>query len=126
MGYYTAFSLHVHKNFNGALYDSFHVSIEVEREVMKELCVISNMWNKDSIIEYDEPFDMISEDIYKWYNHESDMLNLSRMFPNLWFILEGHGEEWNDIWRDLYHNGEVEHQVVEMNFPDFNRKRWRG
>ena len=125
MGYYTHYSLTAHTNFDGVLYNSFNIPLETEKEVMKKLCEVSMIWDETQVDEWDDPFDMISDDTYKWYDYESDMLNLSRMFPNLWFVLEGHGEEWDDIWRSLYHNGEYEFQCIDMQFPDFNRKRWR-
>jgi len=54
-----------------------------------------------------------------WYDHEEDMLNLSRGFPATIFILRGTGEEQGDMWKKRFINGGVEVVQVEMTFPDF-------
>ena len=42
-----------------------------------------------------------------WYEHDDDMLTLSRAFPDVLFTLEGVGEEHPDIWKTQYKNGEI-------------------
>jgi len=43
----------------------------------------------------------------KWYGWEKDMVAMSLAFPNITLILEGHGEEFGDIWRVTFHNGNI-------------------
>jgi hypothetical protein len=54
-----------------------------------------------------------------WYDHEEELLSLSRGFPMTIFILYGEGEEQGDVWKKRFINGEVEIVRVEMSFPDF-------
>ena len=64
---------------------------------------------------------MVLEDSLKWYDHESDMCELSAMFPDLYFTLEGDGEEFDDFWRKLFHNGDCIGEVDgEIYYPDFD------
>ena len=41
----------------------------------------------------------------KWYNHDEDMLALSKRFPDVLFVLDGDGETQGDVWRKFYRNG---------------------
>lgn len=60
------------------------------------------------------------------------MLKLSKEFPNYYFRLEGHGEDWGDFWCEWYYNGKTHHAagtlvyerdwIIEdegQNFTDF-------
>lgn len=44
----------------------------------------------------------------KWYEHEDDLLTLSKEFPHLAFTLEGQGEDAGDIWKKYLLNGKVQ------------------
>lgn len=55
----------------------------------------------------------------KWYNHERDMTELSKEFPDTVFILHGVGEEPGDMWKKRFVNGEMEEVRAEIVFPDF-------
>ncbi len=54
-----------------------------------------------------------------WYEHEEEMLNLSRGFPATIFILHGSGSEQGDVWKKRFINGEVEIIRAILVFPDF-------
>lgn len=41
----------------------------------------------------------------KWYDHEKDMVKLSKEFPNVIFHLSGDGEEQGDVWKEIYSGG---------------------
>lgn len=41
----------------------------------------------------------------KWYDHEKDMIALSRLYPTVLFTLTGDGEESGDQWRTWYRSG---------------------
>ena len=47
------------------------------------------------------------EDKVKWYEHEQDMIEVSKKFPEIEFILEGDGEEGGDLWRKYFRGGTV-------------------
>ena len=44
----------------------------------------------------------------KWYDHDADMVALSKQLPNVLFRLHGVGEEHDDEWVKFYFNGEIE------------------
>jgi hypothetical protein len=76
MGYYTQFNLKIIPNpdeklLSETLYDDF-------------------FFIKDLINDY-------SADQVKWYEHESEMAALSIKYPEYLFILEGSGQDYDDI-----------------------------
>lgn len=48
---------------------------------------------------------IVSDDAYKWYEHDDDMIKLSAMFPEHRLSLYGVGEDRGDIWVKYYHGG---------------------
>lgn len=58
----------------------------------------------------------------KWYDHDEDMLKLSALYPNIFFTLEGVGEDSDDRWISYYVNGKSQdgnlHKVYDE--PDFS------
>ena len=53
----------------------------------------------------------------KWYDHEADMITLSKEFPNILFVLDGVGEEFPDAWRKWFYNGTYEESYAEVMYP---------
>ena len=118
MGYYTSFNLTVTKR-DGSLIEQ--IERETELEIAKKLCEISD-WFKPSdfnktIKESDYPLaELISFDVIKWYDHYNEMRALSKYFPSLYFELEGFGEEYGDMWREYFHNGEAMHSDAKITY----------
>ena len=56
--------------------------------------------------DYRGPFDWLSGDCHRWYEHERDMLALSREFPEILFCLYGEEEDSDDRWRQFFLNGQ--------------------
>lgn len=59
-------------------------------------------------------------DDMSWYDHDTDTVKLSVMFPYLLFILSGEGEEAGDIWKMWARNGQA-HKVqarIVLDEPD--------
>ena len=54
-----------------------------------------------------------------WYEHEEEVLELSRGFPATIFVLYGTGSEQGDVWKKRFINGEVEIIRATLVFPDF-------
>ena len=57
------------------------------------------------------------EESIKWYDHEKDMLAVSKQFPDVTFFLTGTGEESTDLWAQWFKNGEVKTWALEVNMP---------
>ena len=47
------------------------------------------------------------EESEKWYSCEDDMKELSLVFPNTIFVVEGDGEEHFDVWKKAFYKGEI-------------------
>lgn len=83
---------------------------------------------EDGVMTYDEYMDelenftgiYISDDCYKWYDHDDDMVQFSLNHPNVLFILTGYGEDREDIWRSYYRNGSFYTVNPEVKFPPFD------
>lgn len=57
------------------------------------------------ISRYDTSYFDGTGDSCKWYDREADMIELSKVFPDVKFRLDGEGEESFDIWVKWYHGG---------------------
>lgn len=123
MEYYTSFNLMVTKR-DGLMIES--IGKETELEIAKKLCEISD-WFKPSdfnktVKKSDYPLaELIGFDVIKWYDHYDEMIVLSKKFPALYFELEGFGEDYGDMWREYFHNGEGMHSDARITFdtPDW-------
>jgi hypothetical protein len=93
MGYYTQFSLSV---IPAQPNESSDLPVEVS--VFIEA-------NEDRF--YAINTDGSCADDSKWYEHESAMCDLSKLFPAILFLLEGEGEENGDQWKEYYFNGKM-------------------
>ena len=118
MGYYTYFNLSVADSIENAKLGIDTVPSEVQREMAKTLYTEVLDWYSDEyknkiIKDLDYEMDPLNYefcgDSIKWYDHDDDMLELSRRYPNYYFILDGSGEERGDDWIAYYHNGK--HQL---------------
>ena len=79
-------------------------------------------------LEHDENFRSELEDFHesgmngytKWYEHEADMVRLSRVFPEVLFVLWGEGEEPEDLWKCYYLGGRVQEAPARVEYPPFD------
>jgi hypothetical protein len=55
----------------------------------------------------------------KWYEHDDDMLKLSKEFPEVTFILSGEGEESDDMWESKYKDGKMATRCPVIEWPEF-------
>lgn len=134
MGYYTSFNMEVTTTKRDMLkllrdgYSGPQLSEEEQLEVTKALCDEGVFWEgcydesraRKSCHFCDQAWDyLVSEDTMKWYDHDSDMMQLSTQFPDYYFLLSGQGEDPEDNWRTVYHNGKIIcHQTVCMYFEE--------
>lgn len=133
MGYYTAFDMEVTKTEDSMLkllrgYIGPRLSEEEQLEVTRALCNEGTYFEggyeedraKRSYSFCDQAWDyLVSEDTMRWYDHDDDMKQLSTQFPDYYFLLNGRGEEHEDQWRKVYHNGKIVcHQTIKMYFDE--------
>lgn len=114
--YYTSYNLTVKKR-EGLLFEE--VGREIEVEIVKKLCEISDCFKfsdfNEIVEKSDYPLaDLISFDTIKWYDHYADMVAVSKEFPSLYFELEGFDEDCGDMWREYFHNGEAMHSDAKI------------
>lgn len=103
MGYYTRYTLDI------SLGNSNVTQEEIEEEMKAmDLAVDSIKTQSDDM---------------KWYDHEEDMRNFSKKFPDVLFILDGTGEESGDIWKKYFKNGLMQHVIPKLKFPPYNPVR---
>lgn len=105
MGYYTNYLLEV-LDEKGQEYADYKTEQQVE-EIL------------ESVTGYDLSLAGWSDGI-KWYDHESDLIDISKRFPNNVFRLQGHGEGDGygdvDIWVKFFRNGEyyMERGIIQL------------
>jgi hypothetical protein len=108
MGYYTRFSL--------AVYDK---NQEVDDSIFPE-------FNNKNLYDNDLSIQNLIDDVadsMKWYDHEDDMLEISKLYPDLVFVLDGDGEEAGDVWREFYQDGKTYRWELEAKRPSFDKKK---
>lgn len=124
MSYYTYFELTAMNMPNGD-----YVSNKVEDSIMRELypkfySVSAQEDIEANEIEADEDgfisFAVLEEDNFKWYDHERDMLEISRKYPDVLLILHGTGEEHDDIWIKYFMNGDVQVAPGRIEYDEFD------
>lgn len=62
-------------------------------------------------------------DSCKWYDHEMDMKELSKQFPNVVFKLKGEGEEAGDLWHKYFKNGKVQVCEAKIVYDKFDESK---
>lgn len=60
----------------------------------------------------------------KWYSHEQDLKEFSKKYPDILFMLEGEGEENDDMWHLYVRNGKSQKQKAVITFPPFDPSRF--
>ena len=128
MGYYTYYTIKVAKTSEDVAYGDF-----LEKE---DTYQYANSLHKITQRYYNEPqtdlpktndeymadyFENLFFDSCKWYEHDTDMLELSRMYPDMWFEVTGDGEEYEDLWKKYYHNGKMQEcrGEIEITYDPF-------
>lgn len=55
-----------------------------------------------------------------WYEHDRDMIRLSKVFPEILFVLWGEGEEPEDLWKCYYLGGRMQEAPARVEYPPFD------
>ena len=104
MGYYTDFTLKVTPPFNS------------ENEVSD----FNETFTRLTDYEFENDFTMYG---VKWYDHDKNMLTLSRTYPDRLFQLDGVGEEHDDVWRTYYKDGKSHDAEVITTYEPYDESK---
>lgn len=110
MGYYTFYDLEVFE------YKDANIGAEVTNELI--LFKIREFLKQKDVIGWALEDDFCGHDQVEWCDHNDDMIELSKEFPNLIFVLHGDGEAGYDWWTKYYQNGRI--QVCMATIPPFD------
>jgi hypothetical protein len=117
MGYFTEYNLNVRKIKNRAQFDDLV-------ETMKAKDLIDYAFDCGNYLEKSHEAIFQCYDAVKWYEHSKDMLMLAEKFPNMYFMLEGAGEEYGDFWREYYHDMDIESCHGEIVYEQPKKVQW--
>ena len=59
----------------------------------------------------------------KWYDHNEDLINVSKKYPDVLFTLYGKGESSGDIWRKYYKNGKYQVAKAFISYEEFDEAK---
>lgn len=121
MGYTTSYTLHA--KANRPLTDDDVARID---ESLDELEVLDYALTEGWLDKYNNMIEWGACDMVKWYQHEEDMLKISKWFPEFTFCLFGDGESGDDHWAHYFHNGEEELCVAEIVYPSPKKIKWEN
>lgn len=99
MGYYTYYNLDVMNS------EKF-----TPEQLINASKALAKIMDEESYADVDSlpvgnPFLWLSDDSMKWYEHDDDMIKLSKEFPEMTFRLFGEGEDHEDMWVAYYRDG---------------------
>ena len=121
MGYYTAYTIEIYEKddiLTGRACDLLEVNDDLDIELGNVLLEVSDDFSshrKDTRFS-----EFIMDDVKKWYDHDDDMIEISKRYPNYVFVLEGNGEDYNDLWRTYYMNGKMQYCPARIEYDKFN------
>ena len=101
----------------------FNLSLGDVSKDTKEAVV--NALKDKGIIGYALDYNLDYYDAVNWYGHDLDMIEVSRLFPDVLFELDGKGEENEDIWITYYKNGKMQHCNAIITFEPFDENKLR-
>ena len=119
MGYYTCYNMDVQGFKNEAELKALTEKLQ-KKEILGYALMHDYRLDRDN---HTASFD--GYDAVKWYDHDTDMLEISREFPDMTFKLMGQGDDADDRWYTLYHNGTCECIQAEIVWPDPKEIRWK-
>lgn len=92
------------------------------KSINDELDEIVRMENAEHLISQEVGRKVFNFPNSQW-DHDTDMINISKMYPDAVFRLEGKGEENSDMWVNYYKNGKVQECQARIVFDDFDESK---
>ena len=117
MGYYTHFELSTKDN----KYKVSEIATYMKKEFLESDKYYPFEYDFDNYVNDDNVYDLegVWTDEAKWYDHDEEMLELSKQFPETVFCLYGTGEESEDMWYTYYKNGKSQYCPVRFIYDEY-------
>lgn len=109
MGYYTNYEINIETHNSG---------IDTSSEEFNG--IIANRLSEISDYEFDDDLTMYNVKWYDWHEH---MIALSNEYPSVLFIVDGNGEEDDDIWRAYITGGKSQVERARLSFAPFDENK---
>lgn len=122
MGYYTTYTLNADATGRDPSTGVLQIMSGVEM-IPGLLEKLDDAFNELDIYGIDGTFRYGIGGYSKWYDHDDDMLELSRQFPTVLFTLYGEGESSDDIWVSYYYNGRSQYSKARIEYDDFSEDK---
>ena len=106
MGYYT--------NFELTMYPQPAEDLEIT--ITRDIIALIDYTCLDEVRETDVQCFLC--DVLKWYHHKEHMIEISKKYPDIIFVLHGEGEDNDDMWNEYYCAGEFERVDAEIVYPE--------
>ena len=103
------------------------VSIEITDKDQKPVDLLTKYTVTQQLLqETDMPLDPDGTGSMKWYETPyRELLEFSKLYPDLIFCVNGSGEENSDIWEEYYWDGKSQRLEAEVVVPPFDPEGWR-
>ena len=118
MGYYTEHTLTVRKVRDKSQFEDLC-------DALKSKELIGYAFDEGSYNDKRHEAYFSCYDCVKWYDHPKDMVMIAEKFPNMYFELEGAGEEFGDFWREYYHDMDVESCRGDIIYEEPKKIQWK-
>ena len=112
MGYYTTF------NLDAEIYN--RKTGERTRLPDDMYDKINEVLGERDVLGYALTEDWDCADAVKWYEHDVDMIAVSKLFPDVLFALHGEGDGNDDLWDKYYLDGKMQCCNAEIVYPPFD------
>lgn len=115
MGYYTTYELSIEgkgENWVHGVDESgktVRVNIGYDHEAIER-----------EIVEQSGYSSLFDGEAIKWYDHDDEMKQISKKYPDLVFTLVGVGEESGDMWCKYYQAGKCQHEPARIEYGKFD------
>jgi hypothetical protein len=85
--------------------------------------VIKQLRESNDEAQYSLDADGSSEDSSKWYQHEEELREFSKLHPGILFTLHGEGAENEDIWNKYFYAGKCQVAKAKISIAEFDFKK---
>ena len=123
MGYYTWFEMSTMEN------DGKYKVDDIVQYMKKEYDEHNKFYPFKCELEYFEDDDCMcdfylsNDEASKWYDHEKDMLEMSKEFPEIVFCLHGEGETNEDLWYKYFKNGKIQRCRAKIVYDEYDEAK---